>query len=112
MEAKDNDYVPFGEDHAEYKWVDGILNGLGKVRFVRVPNRSARTLPFIVQKYVQSSNNINSDGWGGYYLQSNHGHRHSVAIGELNHEDPNTSTHKETIEGAWVEVRAWSRRFL
>ena len=49
VEAIDDDYVPFGEDHAEYKWVVGISNGPGKVRLVRVPNRSARTLLAIVQ---------------------------------------------------------------
>ena len=100
VEAKDDDYVTFVEDHAKYKQAVGISNGLGKVKFERVPNRSTHTLLAIEQKYVLSGSVIHADGRRGYSLLTNHGNSHSVVIYEQNYVDPNTGTHTQTIEGS------------
>ncbi len=58
--------MKFGEDNPDHKWIVGLSNGSGNVRFVRVPNRSARTLTAIVLNYVEAGSVVRTDGWRGY----------------------------------------------
>ena len=55
-------FAEFGEDYDNWKWVVGLSNGPGKLRFVRVPNRSSRTLTAVIAKHVAPGSVVHSDG--------------------------------------------------
>ena len=109
-EQNEGTYMRFGEDAEGWKWVVGLSNGKGRVRFARVPNRSANTLNAIISKYVTDGSVIYSDGWKGYAQLEQLGYKHKTVIHKENFVDPASGAHTQEIERWWVEVRAWWKR--
>lgn len=102
-------FVRFGEDNREWKWVVGIYHGPGRVQYVRVPNRTSRTLLAVISKYCAPGSVIHTDGWKAYESIKNHGYTHRAVIHEENYVDPHTGVHTQGVERSWVEVKAWFR---
>ncbi len=59
----DNDFIEFGGDYPNWKWVVGVYKSLTQVRFVRVPNRSMPTLNVAVSRYVCFNIAVVTDMW-------------------------------------------------
>ena len=67
-----------------------------------VTNRNRRTLEPIIQRHVNRSSRIITDGWRAYSRLTTLGYRHSVVVHERNFvapEDP--SVHTQNVENLW-----------
>lgn len=109
-DVDDSEHVRFGEDVDGWKWVVGIYNGPGRVRFLRVPNRTSRTLTAIIAHYCEPGSVVHTDGWRGYNALEDNGFVREVVLHKENYVDPISGAHTLGIERAWVEVKAWWRR--
>ena len=101
----DSKHVSFGEDHKNWAWVVGLWSGKGNVSFVRVPNRTSRTLIAVLNKYCAPESVLHTDGWKGYSALSSHGYTHKTVIHKYNYVDTITGAHTQGVERQWVEVR-------
>ena len=80
------------------------------VRYVRIPNRKAKTLMVVILKYCAPGSVIHIDGWRSYNALGRMGFIHSVVIHVNNYENISTGARIQGVERSWIEVRAWWRR--
>ena len=105
-----DDYVQFGIDKRSWRWVVGIYQAPNSVVFERVPNRSAKTLSAVIDKYVARGSEIHSDQWSGYNCLSSLGFIHKTVNHSTNFVDPISGAHTQGVERAWIEAKMWLKR--
>eukprot|EP00171_Calliarthron_tuberculosum_P022331 IDg22331t1 len=104
------DFVRFGEDDLSWRWVVGIWKSSKQCRFVRVPNRTKKTMNAVITRYVASGSHIQTDMWGGYNDLNELGYVHSTVNHSENYVDPESGAHTNDIEGAWNIAKAPYKR--
>ena len=92
-------------DNASWKWVLGIYHSATKVRFVRLKNRSSKTLLAVIKKYVAESGVIWTDQWKAYCVLSDNGFKHQTVKHSENYVDHNTGCHTQGVERSWAECK-------
>ena len=103
------DFVEFGKDESGWKWVVRIYCRPEHARFLRVPNRTSRTLLVAFSQYCTTGSAVHTDGCRGYSALSEHGLIHDSVIYETCYFSPESAPHTQKAERQWVEVRASSR---
>lgn len=104
------DFVQFGVDDPFWRWVLGIWQSPTQCRFIRVPNRTKRTLNAVISRYVEPGSFIHTDSWGGYNDLNSLGYVHLTVNHSVNYVDPDTGAHTNDIEGAWNSIKAPYKR--
>ena len=88
----------------------GIYQSKGRVRFVRVQDRTQHTLKVVINKYVEFGSVVWTDSWSAYNEYSLEGYVH----GTVNHSecfvDRDTGVNTQKIERAWVDAKSWYKR--
>ena len=77
------------------------------VRYVRIPNRKAKTLMVVKMNYCAQGSVIRTEGWRGFNALGRMDFIHRFVIHDNNYENPSTAAHIQGVERSWVEVRAW-----
>lgn len=76
----------------------GLWNGKGRVRLVRVPNRTTRTMMAVIARYCAPGRVVHSDGWAAYKALPQQGFEHDLVVHEENYVDPTSGVHTQRIE--------------
>lgn len=100
-----DDFVRFGIDDPNWRWVVGIWQSKTQCRFIRVPNRTKQTLNAVIHRYVAAGSYIETDRWAGYNDLNALGYVHTTVNHTENYVDPITGAHTNEIEGAWNAIK-------
>ena len=100
----------FNEDVAAWLWVVGIYESRTRLRFIRVQDRTQRTLKLVINKYVQPGSVVWTDSFSAYNSYSLEGYIHEKVNHSENFVAPGTGVHTQGIERAWVDAKVWYKR--
>ncbi len=110
IKDENTDFVVFGIDGHPWRRVIEIWTISTHCRFVRVPNRSKRTLNAVINRYVESGRYIVTDMWKGYNGRDDLGYHHDRKNHKENKVEPSTGAHANENEGAWNILNAPHKR--
>ncbi len=110
MNVMKSGFLLFVVDNTEWTWVVCKWQSTTQCRFVRVPNRTKRTLNAVIDRYVEEGSYMVTDFWGGYGDLNQLGYEHGTVNHNENYLNTVTKTHEQEIESAWNILKApWKR---
>ena len=97
----------FGRDELDWKWVVGVHYSATQVQFLRVKDRSAKTLIAALKTYVEPGSLIWTDERARYKKISENGCEHECVNHTENYVDRETGAHTQGVEMAWTDFKSW-----
>lgn len=99
---------PWFGHHVEGVWLVGTKERGGQFRVTRVDDRSAPSLNFVIEQWVQPGSWVYTDCWKGYRdadLLAMGMDRHGTVNHSKYFKDPDTQVHTNSIEGMWSALK-------
>ena len=104
-----HDGAVFNNDADDWVLVVGIYESREKVRFIRVQNRTQKTLRFF-ENNVEPGSVVWTDCRKGYNSYSLDGYTHQQVSHSEYFADPNAGVNMQGIERAWLDDKSWYKR--
>ena len=96
-DENEDDFVQFGVDDQNWRWVIVIYQAPNSVIFERVSNRKIKTLSAVIAKYVQPGSEVHTDCWSGYNCLDSPGYVHKTVNHSTNLVDFTTKAHTQGV---------------
>ena len=100
----------FDQDVKDWLWVVGMYKSYEIVRFVRVKDRTEKTLKYVLDKYIANGNVVWMDEFKGYSAYAIFNFIHETANHKENYVGPETKCMTQSIELTWLYAKYWSVR--
>ncbi|GBM51364.1 hypothetical protein AVEN_110814-1 [Araneus ventricosus] len=83
----------------------GVERGTTNCFFAVVENRTSEVLLSVIEKHILPGTTIISDCWKSYDCLFDESFKHLTVNLSMHFVDPNTATHKSSIEGMWSNIK-------